>query len=92
MPIDREQFNEGIDDLQYRMLKFLQDNPKDAYECIEILEQLGAWNPPQEGTGMKIVYAVGVTFGVCSSLDELVRKGSVDKKNIDGKSYYSVHI
>lgn len=41
MPIPRELFNEGIDEVDQALLEFLEDSPDQAYSSVELGSALG---------------------------------------------------
>lgn len=90
MPISREQFDKELDQTEYKILEFLKEYPQEAYQFHEVAEGISEWHPPKS-TGKRILYAIGTALSVGGSLDELVKKGLVDKKIIDGISWYSIH-
>jgi len=90
MPIPREQFDKELDQTEYKILEFLKQYPQEAYQYHEVAEGIGEWHLP-ESTGKRILYAVGTALSIGGALDELVKKGLVDKKTIDGTSWYSIH-
>jgi len=90
MPIPREQFNKELDQTEYKILEFLKQHPQEAYQCHEVAKGIGEWHPP-ESTGKRILYAVVTALSIGGVLDELAKKGLVDKKTIDGTSWYTIH-
>lgn len=90
MPIPREQFDKELDQTEYKILEFLKQHPREAYQCHEVAEGIGEWHPP-ESTGKRILYAIGTALSVGGTLDQLAKKNLVDKKTIDGTSWYSIH-
>jgi hypothetical protein len=92
MPITRDQFEKGLDDTAYKILRFLGENPNNAYDVAEVAEGIGEWNPPRDtSTSRRILYAMGVALGIGGQLNDLVSKGLVDKKVIAGSVRYAVH-
>ena len=90
MPITRDQFEKGLDDTAYKILRFLGENPNNAYELMEVAQGIGEWNPPRD-TGMRILYAMGIALGIGGQLNDLINKGFVDKKMITGSVQYAIH-
>ena len=89
MPIPGEQFEKGLDKTEYQMLDFLKKNPDNAYTLWEIVEGIGVSIKAQE-FGKRFLIAVGVVFGYGSSLDNMIQKGLIDKKIVNGESYYRI--
>ena len=89
MSITRDQFEKGLDDTAYKILRFLGENPNNAYEINEVAQGIGEWNPPED-TGKRILYAMTIGLGIASQLSDLVNKGSVDKKIISGSVLYAI--
>lgn len=90
MPIPKEQFDKGLDKTEYQILQFLGENRDNAYEWTEVAQGIGEWKLPTD-TGRRILYSIGVALWIGGALDDLVRKGLVDKKVIDGESWYRIH-
>ncbi len=90
MPISRDQFNKGLDKTRYQIILFLSEHLGDAYQPIEIAKQLGNWNE-DESSDTGIMYNAGVVMTFRGSLDNLVEEGLVDKKTIEGETWYCVH-
>jgi hypothetical protein len=88
MPISSEQFDNGLDEKGIQVQKFLAANPDQAYEIEELAVAMGEgeWWP---GGSTKRQFAVlSTTWRYYSILEDLVRKGAVEKKRIQGKDYY----
>jgi len=90
MPIDREQFDKELDQLEYNICEFLKGHPEEAYQVDEVADDIVKWQPP-ESRAKRILYTTLIALGVEKALDELARKGLVDKKTKDGKTYYCIH-
>ena len=90
MPISGEQFDTGLDKTKYQMLEFLRKNPDKAYNVDEIVEGIGVPTETQNA-GKKVLIAVAIVLGFGSTLDSMAEDGSIDKKVIDGVSYYRIH-
>jgi len=90
MPITRDQFEKGLDDTPYKILRFLGENPDNAYDVMEVAQGVGEWNPPRD-TIKGILYDVSIAFGIGSQLNDLVNKGLVDRKVITGSVRYAIH-
>jgi len=82
MPIPREQFDKEGDQTENQILEFLKQHPEEAYECYEVTKGIGY---------PKLLIAMPDGLGIEGTLNELVKKGLVDTKIIDGKSRYSIH-
>jgi len=90
MPIPRDQFDQGLDETRSQILKFLTEHPDQAFEVSEVAEAIyGKGSPPDIGTA--IILGLTIAFGIGTPLDDLARKGLVQKKTIGGKTYYSIH-
>jgi hypothetical protein len=90
MPIPGEQFEKGLDKTKYQMLEFLKKNPDKAYRVEEIAEGIGVSTKTQD-FGKMLLMAVALVWGYGSTLDSMVKEGLIDKKTIDGESYYRIH-
>ena len=89
MPIPRDQFDKGLDETRYQILKFLTARPDDAFEINELASAIYNWRPPTD-FGVALLQGLASVFGIGMALDDLARQGLVDKKTIDGKTYYSI--
>jgi len=82
MPITNDQFKNGLDDTSAKILDFLRKNRNSAYEVGEITTAIG-WSATE---------AFWKNFAgawvVVNSLGELIKKGLIEKKTIQGKDYY----
>ncbi len=90
MPIPKDQFDRGVDKTTYQILQFLSEHPDNAYEPLEIAQALGEWKPG-EFTGKQLFLTFAATWLYHNALDDLYRKGMVDKKTIEGKTWYCIH-
>jgi hypothetical protein len=91
MPISREQFENGLDEAGVRIQKFLAAHADQAFEPDEIAEALGEnILPPKDSFGRALAL-LSLTWQYHSILEDLVKKGLVDKKIIQGKTWYSAH-
>lgn len=93
MAISREQFNKELDKLQNAILEFLKQHPQEAYQSQKVTKGIGLtdrWKP--ESGGAKMLYDVAINWGVEGALNELAKRGLVDKKIIDGRNWYSIHM
>lgn len=91
MPISREQFNQGLDNTAQRILKFLSVHPDSAYEPSEIAEAIDEGKLPKDNSLWRGMGLLSATWQNHSILDGLVKKGLVDKKIIEGVSWYCIH-
>lgn len=92
MPIARDQFDkssERLERTENQILEFLTQHPDEAYQVHEVAGGIGEWNPPQ-GIGEQLLYALSTVLRVGGTLDDLAQTGVVDKKVIDGASWYSI--
>jgi hypothetical protein len=90
MPISKDQFNKGMDKTRYQIILFLSEQPGEAYQPIEIAKELGNWDT-DESSDTGIIYNAGIVMSFRGSLDTLVDEGLVDKKTIDGETWYCIH-
>jgi len=92
MPISREQFERGQDNTaQQRILQFLAEHSDKAYEPSEIAEVTHEEKLPSEDSLWRGIALLSLTWQNHGILEELVKKGLVDKKIIKGVSWYCVH-
>lgn len=91
MPISREQFAKGLDNTAQRILKFLTEHPDNAYEPSEITEATDEGKLPSENSLWRGIALLSLTWQNHSILEDLVKKGLVDKKIIKGASWYCIH-
>jgi len=91
MPISREQFVKGLDNTAQRILKFLSEHPDSAYEPSEIAEATDEGKLPPENSLWRGMALLSLTWQNHGILDDLVKKGLVDKKIIKGVSWYCTH-
>ena len=89
MPISRDQFNKGLEKTRYQILLLLSEHVGEAYQPIEIAKELGHWSS-DESSDSGITYNSGVAMAFRGSLDTLVDEGLVDKKTIDGETWYCI--
>ena len=90
MPISGEQFDAGLDKTRYLLLEFLEKNSDKAYKVEEIVEGIGVSTKTQD-FGKMLLMAVALVWGFGSTLDSMAKEGLIDKKVIDGESYYRIH-
>lgn len=83
MPISGEQFKAGLDDTSTKVWEFLKKNKGSAYDIAEIRAGIG-WSSRTFWEGFAYVWVLQ------SCLKELVNKGLVETKTIQGKDYYMV--
>jgi hypothetical protein len=91
MPISREQFEKGLDNTAQKILKFLSEHPDSAYEPSEIVEAIDEGKLPPENSLWRGMALLSLTWQNHGILEELVKKGLVDKKLIKGVSWYCIH-
>ena len=91
MPISREQFAKGLDNTAQRILKFLTEHPDNAYEPSEIAEATDEGKLPSENSLWRGIALLSLTWQNYGILEDLVKKGLVDKKIIKGASWYCIH-
>jgi len=87
MPISRAQFEEGLDDMSYKVIEFLKEHSKEAFEVSEVAEAV--FGSPS--TARQSAEAMAKSKRMEFYLVDLAQKGMVDKKAIGDKTYYSYH-
>ena len=90
MPIPRERFDKGMEDESYNVLKFLKENPDQAFEVSEISRALYGLKPSGR-MGAVLFQNVAVVLETGIILDDLTHEGKVDRKLLGVKFYYSIH-
>jgi len=88
MPISSEQFDNGVDEGGIQVQKFLAANPDQAYELEELAVAMGEGELWSGGSTERKFAVLSTTWRYYSILEDLVRKGAVEKKRIQGKDYY----
>lgn len=88
MPLDRAQFDSGVDDpIQYDVLKFLEEHPTKAFTLGEIVDSV-------RGTARIGIHGIARDTArvalVRAALEHWVSQGVVLSKAIDGETYYAV--
>ncbi len=88
MPISRAQFNEGLEDISYRIISFLKSRSDEAFVIEEIAEGVYGASSKQgaSATAEMMARAKILEF----PLAELVKKGQVERKTIADKVYYCI--
>lgn len=87
MPIPREQFDKEGDQTENQILEFLKQHPEETYECHKVTKGIGLTD---KGVPM-VLRATPNGLGIEGTLNELVKRGLVDKKIKDGMNRYSIH-
>jgi len=87
MPISREQFDEGLEDLSYKVIAFFKSRSKEAFEASEVAEAVLV-SPSSTKTSAEML---AKTKKMEFYLADLVRQGQVDKKTIGDRTYYAFH-
>lgn len=90
MPIPREQFDKGLDETRYKIIKFLTANPEQAYDINEVGQEIYSVELPSDWK-WAIPAAIGRALAIGNALDAIVHEGLVNKKVIGGNTYYSIH-
>ncbi len=89
MPISREQFEQGSDGTEEKVLRLLSINPDKAFSVNEIAGAIFG-DPPADV--MDIIQRIPrLLIGVGSTLDNLVSHGQLDRRVVDEITYYSIH-
>ena len=89
MTISRKQFDKGLDDTEFKILKLLQENPDKAFEANEVATAIN--NLPKTVDYATAFLVLASMLEISLMLDSLVQRRFVDKKIIKGKIYYSIH-
>jgi hypothetical protein len=92
MPISSEQFDNGLDEGGIQVQKFLAANPDQAYELEELAVAMGERELWPGGSTERKFAVLSTTLRYYSILEDLVRKGAVEKKRIQGKDYYRISL
>jgi hypothetical protein len=92
MPISSEQFDNGLDEGGIQVQKFLAANPDQAYELEELAVAMGEGKLWPGGSTERKFAVLSTTWRYYSILEDLVRKGAVEKKRIQGKDYYRISL
>ena len=79
MPIPRELFEEGIDEVDIALLKFLEDSADEAYSTVELAEAVGI-----------DMNELPLKARFLDRLKNLDGQGRIDGKIIQGVRYYSL--
>jgi len=90
MPIPRDQFDKGLDETRYKIIKFLTANAEKAYDISEVSQEIYSVELPSDWK-WAIPTAIGRALAIGNALDALVHEGLVNKKVIGGNPYYSIH-
>ncbi len=90
MPISRDQFAKGLDNTAQRIINFLSEHPDQAYEPSEIAEAIDEGKLPLGSSLWRGMALLSLTWQNHSILEDLVKKGLVDKKIIKGVSWYCI--
>jgi len=88
MPISRAQFNEGLEDMSYKIVAFLKAHSQEAFEIEEIADWVYGATAKQGAPTLaeRMARAKLLEF----PLVELVKKRQVEKKIIGDKAYYII--
>ena len=92
MPISGKQFEEGLDEAGTQVQKFLAAHPDQAYELEEVAKAMGERELSPGGSSLWRFEVLRTTWRYYSLLEDLVRKGAVAKKRIQGKDYYRISL
>jgi hypothetical protein len=88
MPISRAQFNEGLEDMSYKIVAFLKAHSQEAFEIEEIAD--GVYGAATKQGTPTLAEKMARTKLLEFPLAELVKKGQVEKKVIADKAYYCI--
>jgi len=88
MPISRAQFNEGLEDMSYKIVAFLKAHSQEAFEIEEIADGVYSALTKQgvPTAAEKMARAKLLEF----PLAELVKKRQLERKIIGDKAYYCI--
>jgi hypothetical protein len=89
MPISRAQFNEGLEDISYKIISFLKSRSDEAFVIEEIAEGVYGTSSKQ-GASVTAAEMMARTKILEFPLAELVKKGQVERKTIADKVYYCI--
>ena len=92
MPISGKQFEEGLDEAGIQVQKFLAAHPDQAYELEEVAKAMGERELSPGGSSARRFEVLSTTWRYYSLLEDLVRKGAVEKKRIQGQDYYRISL
>ena len=92
MPISSEQFDDGVDEGGIQVQKFLAANPDQAYELEELAVAMGEGELWPGGSTKRQFTVLSTIWRYYSILEDLIRKGAVEKKRIQGKDYYRISL
>ena len=88
MPISREEFERGTDETGGRIMHWLSANPDKAFSVNEIAGAIYG-DPPADV--MDIILRIPrLLIGVGGTLDSLAGQKLVERRVVDGITYYSV--
>jgi hypothetical protein len=90
MPISRKQFDEGLDESGVRIQKFLAAHPDQAFEPDEVAEAMGESKLSIGGSFARRFALLSTAWQYHALLEDLVKKGSVKKKRIQGRDFYCI--
>lgn len=89
MPIKRKEFKTGKieSELEKEIISFFNENSEEAFEPNEIMDRVNFQTGYSSDLKDALVSNISI-HGFITTLDELVKKGKIEKKFIDGKFYY----
>jgi hypothetical protein len=88
MPISRAQFNEGLEDMSYKIVAFLKANSQEAFEIEEIAD--GVYSASTKQGAPTVAEKMARVKLLEFPLAELVKKRQVEKKIIGDRAYYCI--
>jgi hypothetical protein len=92
MPISRKQFDEGLDEEGIQIQRFLAEHPEQAFEPDELAEAMGKSKLPLGGSFARRFALLSTVWQYHALLEDLVKKGSVKRKRIQGRDYYCISL
>jgi hypothetical protein len=88
LPISRAQFEQGSDETDAKILRLLSENPDKAYSINEIVGVIYG-DPPADV--MDIILRIPrLIIEVGSSLDWMVRQGTIERRIVNEIMYFSL--
>jgi len=89
VPIPREQFEQGSDGTEEQVMHLLSDNPEKAFSVNEVAGTIYGDPPADVMDIIQRIPRLLITVG--GTLDSLANQGRLDRKIVDGITYYCIH-
>lgn len=89
MPISRKEFEAGevLSTLEKKIISFLDSHRDEAFEVNEIRKGVN-FRVDFSSFGMAVLSTISIV-GFVTTIDDLARRGKIEKKIIEGKPYYT---